>query len=122
MQGVASSNLVAPTNYLRDAGGTFVVPSVVPIGNDAFQGGTLGQDEQGFLGRDLECSDLDQRRADESLDSGGRCIADAQPDYFWWRAVHQRQTRKIIVLGDHGEIMLARIGPDLQIGRAGKIN
>jgi len=69
-----------------------VVPTVVPIANDAFQGDALGQDEQGFLGGDLECPDLDQRRADECLNSSGRCIADAQPDDFWWRAVHQRQT------------------------------
>jgi hypothetical protein len=52
---------------------------------------------------------------DESLNRGSRCIADAQPDDFWWRTVHQRQAPKIIVLGDHAEIMLARIGPDLQI-------
>jgi hypothetical protein len=52
-----------------------VVPSVVPILNDAFQGDTLGQDEQGFLGRDLECPDLDESRADESRNGGGRRVA-----------------------------------------------
>ena len=124
MQGVASSNLVAPTNtYVvrsQDAGGTSVVPSVAPIQNDVFQGDALGQDEQGFLGGNLECSDLDERRADERLNSGGRCIADAQPDDLWRCAVHQRQTPKIIVLRDDREIMLARIGPDLQVRRTGK--
>ena len=65
---------------IRDADGTPVVPSVVPISNDVFQGDTLGQDEQGFLGGNLECPDLDQRRAEESLNPGGRCITDAQPD------------------------------------------
>ena len=94
--------------------------SVVPIGNDAFRGNTLGQDEQGFLGGDLERPDLDERRADERFDSSGRRIPSAQPDDFWWRAINQRQTPKVIVLGDHCEIMLARIGPDLQIGRIGK--
>jgi hypothetical protein len=110
-----------------------VVPSVLPIGNEGCRaslgaascscrrsGDNLRQDEQGFLGRDLECSDLDQRRADEGLDSGGRCIADAQPDDLWRCAVHQRQTPKIIVLGDHREAVLARIRPDLLIGRAAK--
>jgi hypothetical protein len=115
VQGVASSNLVAPTNTYGS-----VVPTVVPIPNDAFQGDTLGQHEQRLLGGDLECSDLGERRADESFNSSGRCIADPRPDDFWWRAVHQRQTPKIIVLGDHREIMLACIGPDLQIGRTGK--
>jgi hypothetical protein len=31
-----------PDQYLRDAGGTSVVPSVVPILNDVFQGDSLG--------------------------------------------------------------------------------
>ena len=39
---------------------------------------------------------------------------------FWRCAVHQRQTPKIVVLGDYREIMLARIGPDFEIGRASK--
>ena len=85
-----------------------MVPFVVPIGSDAFKGDSLGQDEQGFLGGNLECPDLDERRADERLNCGGRCIADAQPDDFWWRTVHQRQAPKIIVLGDDREIVLAR--------------
>jgi len=89
-----------------------VVPSVVPISNDVFQGDALRQDEQGFLGGNLECPDLDECRANERLNGGSRCIADAQPDDFWWRTVHQRQTAKIIVLRDDREIMLARIGPD----------
>lgn len=63
-----------PDQFLLDAGGT----SVVPILNSEFQGGILGQDEQGFLGGNLECPDLDERLADESFDGGGRCIADAQ--------------------------------------------
>ena len=86
-----------PDQYLRDADGTSVVPSVVPISNDVFQGDALRQDEQGFLGGNLECPDLDERRANERLNGGSRCIADAQPDDFWWRTVHQRQTAKIIV-------------------------
>ena len=97
-----------PDQYLPDDDGTSVVPFVVPIGSDAFEGDSLGQDEQGFLGGNLECPDLDERRADESLYGGGRCIADAQPDDFWWRTVHQRQAPKIIVLGDDREIVLAR--------------
>ena len=81
-----------PDQYLRDDDGTSVVPSVVPIPNDVFRGDTLGQDEQGFLGRDLECPDLDEPRADESVNGGGRCIADAQLDDFRRCAVHQRQS------------------------------
>ena len=56
-----------------------MVPSVVPILDDVFQVDNLGQNEQGFLRGNLECPDLDERRADESLDGGSRCIADAQP-------------------------------------------
>jgi hypothetical protein len=52
VQGVASSNLVAPTNYF-DADGTSVVPSVLPILNGEYQGDILGQDEQGFLAREI---------------------------------------------------------------------
>ena len=111
--------ILSPRPILTGSG-TSVVPTVVPIPNGAFEGDALGQHEQGLLGGDLECSDLGERRADESFNSSGRCIADPHPDDFWWRAVHQRQTPKIIVLGNHREIMLACIGPDLQIRRTGK--
>ncbi len=97
-----------------------MVPSVIPILDDVFQGDTLGQNEQRFLRGNLERADFEERRADESLNGRGRCIADAQPDDFWWRTVHQRQAPKIIVLGDYGEIMLPRVSPDLRVGRSGE--
>lgn len=67
-----------PDQYLRDADGTSVVPSVVPIGNDAFKGDSLGQDEQGFLGGNLECPDLEAQ-----ISRSVQIVAPAIP----WRSI-----------------------------------